>query len=344
MSIWRVWGGVPLRGSVTVPGSASAALAVLAACALTDGEAELTNVPALPDTEAALAALRRAGFAAERRQDVVSVCRDPAAVRDLPAELTAPLGETERLLLRAAAERTPVTIPNASPEPETAHFCRFMQSLGADMDGVGSETVTLRGFTPARRIGWRVMPDRIAACAVMCACAAAVGDVELRGVEPACLRGVTDALAAMGARTDAGTKRLRICRPAARRLRGGETWVAGPYPGLPSQALPLLMAASLRAEGITVFAQTGRWDSFHLASECERMGAAIRPQGRVTAVTGVERLTGAAVTANGWPEALALFIAALQAGGQTNVSGPGQEINGLDGVLAALDARIQKIK
>lgn len=344
MSVWRIWGGVPLEGSVTVGGSESAALAVLTACALAGGEAELTNVPALPDVEAALDALRRIGCAVQRRQDVVSVCRAAASGRTLPEELLARLPGPERAMLDACARRRTAVITDAGANAERVHFARFLQALGAEMDGIGTDTVTIRDFAPVRQVGWRVMPDRLEGCAVLCACAAAGGETELRGVEPAALDGVTDALRAMGVQVRAGTRRLWASAPAGGRLHGGATVVADPASACTSQALPLLMAASLRAHGTSVFVQSGRWDGFRLATALERMGAQIRVRGRVTEITGTARLTGAAVTANDRAETLALLAAALAADGQTDVTAPGWMAAGFDSTLAALGARIEKIK
>ena len=342
MSIWRVWGGSPLEGSTVLAGSERAALAALAACPLAGGEIELTNVPDTERTEQALAALRSAGCRTERREDVVDV-DSRAAARAVPEALAALLGGTEQALLAACAAGSG-TVRDASREPESVHFMDFLRALGARLDGAGTDRVTVRSFQPPERLGWRVMPDREDGAAALCACAAAGGDILLRGAEPAHLRPVTEALSALGAQAQEGSHRLRL--RCAGRLRGGTALIAGPWPALWQRALPLLAAACLRAERETrlVGVYPGGEE---LGRALSRLGGRVLVQGRVSTVTGVDSLAGAAVTARDSTEARALLIAALGASGRTDIAVSRHGETGLMGLVRALTdlgARIETIQ
>lgn len=415
MSIWRVQGGYPLEGSLTIQGAKNAVLPVLAATILTGSEIELTNVPRLRDVEASLDILRHLGCTAQRQDDVVCVdsrrmtgCRLPreltgqmrssviflgavlarcglvhiampggcelgprpvdlhlAAMEALGAEVSVEDGEivcradgltggrvelalpsvgaTENAMIAACGAKGTTVITGAAREPEIVELQGFLRALGADMDGAGTDKIIIRGFSPAGRVGWRVMPDRIVAATMLCACACAGGDVELRGVDPEHVKSVTDALGAMGADIHMGSRRLRI--RCAGRLRGGGTIVTRPYPGFPTDAQPLMMAACLRAEGVTVFEESIFEDRYRQALEMVRLGAKIYISGRTAAVTGVERLRGADLTAEDLRGGASLIIAGLGAEGQTTVLDRGHVARGyeeLDRALASLGAHIER--
>ena len=407
MSIWRVKGGAPLEGSLTIQGACGAALPVLAACVLAGAETELTNVPALWDVETALDILARLGCAVRRQDDVVSVDSRGMTGWTIPCEAgirpaicffgpvlaccgrariaipacgefgsrplegylaplealgakvemeggavlcTAPdgltgghialerpsVGATASAMTAACAARGETVITGAACEPEIVHLQGFLRALGAAVDGAGTAVIRIRGgHLASRPVGWRVMPDPVAAATVLCACASAGGDVELRGLEPESLGAVADTLAAMGAMIARGDRRMRI--RCAGRLRGGGTVIGGPWPAVPAGALPLLMAAGLKAEGTTVLAESTFSDRFRAAEEMRLLGADVRREGRVAVVTGVERLTGAPVLAEDTRGGASLILAGLGAEGTTAVTDHGHIARGYEGLDRALN-------
>ena len=253
------------------------------------------------------------------------------------------VGATENAMIAACAAKGVTVIENAAREPEIVDLAGYLRALGADIDGDGGPVVTVRGFAPRERVRYRVMPDRIAASTLLCACACAGGDIELTGVTPGHFAAVTDVLGAMGCRITPASDRVRIARSG--RMRGGGTVITRPYPGFPTDAQPLLMAASLCADGTTVFVENIFENRFRQAAELRRLGAVIRTEGRVAAVTGVERLRGADVLAEDLRGGAALVTAALGAEGETVVKDPGHIDRGyesLDGTLSRLGAHIEK--
>ena len=200
-----------------------------------------------------LEAMEALGASVERRGNEV-LCRAPklkgAVIRlNLPS-----VGATENAMIAACGAEGETVITNAAREPEIQDLQSFLRAMGADMHGAGGPVITVRGFAPRKRVGHRVMPDRICAATLLCACGCAGGDIELRGVEPGHFQTVTDGLAAMGCvvRQTRHHIRLRCDGP----LQGGSTFITRPYPGFPTDAQPLMMAASLKAAGTTVFVRT----------------------------------------------------------------------------------------
>ena len=243
----------------------------------------------------------------------------------------------------ACAAKGVTTVINASREPEVLELQGFLRALGADIDGAGRSIITVRGFAPSGKTGWRVMPDRIQAAALLCACACAGGETELRGVSPALLAPVTAKLESMGC--EAAVKSRSIHLKRTKPLTGAGTVITGAYPGVPARAQPLLMAAAAGATGRTVFIESAAASGFPAVSELARMGADIRVSGTVAVVTGREMLTGCAVLAEDPWSGAGLVLAGLSARGETTVTDCGHifwEYDGLDRQLRALGAEIDK--
>jgi UDP-N-acetylglucosamine 1-carboxyvinyltransferase len=269
------------------------------------------------------------------------ICRS-GGLRGADINLLLPsVGATENAMIAACAAEGETVITNAAREPEIVDLQRYLCSMGAGITGAGTSVITVSGFQPRERVGHRVMPDRIAASTILCAAAGTGGDVELRAVEPADFSTVTEILGNMGCEiTERGqTIRLR----SNGKLRAPRPVVTRPYPGFPTDAQPLLMAACLRADGTTVFVENIFENRYRHVSELCRLGADIRTEGRVAMVTGVRSLAGAPVSATDLRGGAALVTAALAAEGETRVFDSGHISRGyedLDVQLRALGGDI----
>ncbi|MFR7767084.1 MAG: hypothetical protein ACLU0Z_00375 [Oscillospiraceae bacterium] len=140
------------------------------------------------------------------------------------------------------------------------------------------------------------MPDRIVAATILCAAAACGGEVELQDVDPAHFSTVLDSLSEAGCAIITTASAVRLSSDG--QLTAPRPVVTQPYPGFPTDAQPPLMAACLRAKGTTVFTENIFTNRYRHAEEFRRLGAAVSIEGRVAYVTGVERLTGAPLTAS----------------------------------------------
>jgi UDP-N-acetylglucosamine 1-carboxyvinyltransferase len=246
-------------------------------------------------------------------------------------------------MIAACAAQGRTVIVNAAREPEIVELQNFLRAMGAHINGAGEPIIMVDGFSPRDRVTYRVMPDRICAATMLCACASAGGDVELQGITAEHFDSVTQVLSAMGGRVHYGQRALRL--QCTERLTAGQTIITRPYPGFPTDAQPLMMAASLKARGTTVFVENIFESRYRQAAEMLRLGADIRTEGRVAIVTGVERLQGAPLLAEDLRGGAALIVAGLGAQGVTLVTDHGHVERGyeaLEQTLSALGARIEK--
>ncbi|WP_295580317.1 UDP-N-acetylglucosamine 1-carboxyvinyltransferase [uncultured Oscillibacter sp.] len=251
------------------------------------------------------------------------------------------VGATENLMLAACGAEGTTVIANAAREPEIVDLQAFLRACGAEVSGAGGSTVTVTGGRPLHGCAYTVMPDRIAAATYLCAAASAGGEVFLRGAREAHLSTVTAVLREAGCaiRSDEAGIACR-CRERLRAVRPVRT---APYPGFPTDAQAVLMAALLRSRGATVFEENIFENRYRHVDELTRMGAEIRVSGRVAVVTGVETLRGAAVRSTDLRGGAALCVAALAAEGETRVTEIGHIDRGyqdIAGDLRALGAEI----
>ena len=290
-----------------------------------------------------LMALRALGAEIDERGGDL-ICSAQSGLHGAGIALPMPsVGATENAMLAACAAEGETVIMNAAREPEITELQTFLQTLGADVTGAGSATVRVRGKKPEPfRVGHRIMPDRIVSSTLLCACAAAGGDVELRAVEPRHFSTVLHSLSEGGGDLMSHSSSVRL--RSGGNLKAPMPVITGPYPGFPTDAQPLMLAACLKARGTSVFVENVFQNRFRFTEELQRLGARIHTEGRVAVVTGVEALHGAPTVATDLRGGAALMIAALSAEGETDILDSGHVERGyesFDERLAALGADIR---
>ena len=289
-----------------------------------------------------LMALRALGAQIDERGGEL-ICSAPDGLHGAGIALPMPsVGATENAMLAACAAEGETMIMNAAKEPEISELQSFLQKLGADVTGAGSATVRVRGrglepFT----VGHRIMPDRIVSSTLLCACAAAGGDIELRGVVPGHFSTVLHSLSECGCDIMSNSSCVRL--RSGGNLRAPMPVITGPYPGFPTDAQPLLLAACLKAKGTSVFVENVFLNRFRFTEELQRLGARIHTEGRVAVVTGVDVLHAAPTVATDLRGGAALIIAALSAEGETDILDSGHVVRGyesFDKRLTELGAKV----
>ena len=291
-----------------------------------------------------LEALRALGaHITERGGDIV--CSAPALTG---ASIVLPfpsVGATENAMLCALVAQGETVIHNAAREPEIVDLQTYLRALGARVKGAGTSTVTVSGFQPNGYVRHTILPDRIAAATLLCACAAAGGDLFLENVYPSHFLTVLDSLSECGCDI--------ITRSNAVRLRSDGDLIAPrpivtrPYPGFPTDAQPPLMAACLKARGTTVFTENIFAGRYRHVEELRRLGADVTIAGRVAYISGVDTLTGAVLTAGDLRGGAAMVVAALSAEGASTIYDEGLIERGydhLDRALQSLGASVQCIR
>ena len=229
------------------------------------------------------------------------------------------VGATENALMAAVGCHGTVTIYNAAREPEVSDLIVFLQAMGADIQGAGTDTLTVTGSGALHDADYTVMFDRIEAATYLCAAAGCGGEVTLIGAQENCLVPVTDVLRRAGCEIKEEGGAL-ILQSTGVLTAVGEI-ETGPYPGFPTDVQAPMMAALLRAKGCTRFSETVFENRFGHIVELQRFGANIDRTGTAAQVTGVERLHGAQAEACDLRAAAALILAALQAQGESRIYG-----------------------
>lgn len=255
------------------------------------------------------------------------------------------VGATENAILAACGARGTTVIANAAREPEIMDLQHFLRKMGADVRGAGTSTITVEGGRPLHGCRHRCIGDRIVAATYLCAAAAAGGDICLRGVDYRHLSTVITALQQAGCRISSRDNCIRLISDG--QLRGICPVRTSPYPGFPTDAQAVLMAALLRAKGTTMFVENVFQNRYRHVAELQRMGADIRLEGRVAVVYGVPQLHAAAVQCTDLRGGAALVVAGLQAEGETRVEAIHHIKRGysdLTGDLTRLGANIREIE
>ena len=227
------------------------------------------------------------------------------------------VGATENAILAACGAQGETMIVNAAREPEIVDLQEFLREIGYQIKGAGSSTICVAGRRETQDAVHTVMPDRIAAATYLTAVAAAGGEVELTNVNYRHLSTVTSALHEAGCRVSGGEGRVVLRSDGELRAIG--TVRTAPYPGYPTDAQAILMAALLRSHGATVFVENIFENRYRHVDELCRMGADISVADRVAVVTGVPKIYGASVRGPAPQVGGALLVAGLSAEGTTHI-------------------------
>lgn len=264
-----------------------------------------------------LDALRAMGVEVEERGGTLH-CRGIVTGRVHSLSIPS-VGATENIMLAACGGKGTTVICNAAREPEIVDLQQFLRSLGAEITGAGSSTVVIRGGKPLHDGEHTVISDRIVGATYLSACAACGGEVELLGVDPRWLLPITETFRKGGCQVTGEGNRvtLRCTEP----LRSVPPIRTAPYPGFPTDAQPMVMAAFCKSRGVTLFVETIFENRYRQAAELARLGAEIRVEGRVAIVEGKKLLHGAAVEAADLRGGAALVVGALAAEGESVVTG-----------------------
>ncbi|MBV8972234.1 MAG: UDP-N-acetylglucosamine 1-carboxyvinyltransferase [Sphingomonadaceae bacterium] len=230
---------------------------------------------------------------------------------------TVSVGATENAVMAAVLARGTTVIDNAAREPEIVDLCRCLKRMGAKIDGIGSERLTIEGVAKLHGATYAVMPDRIETGSYACAAAITGGEIELVGADASHLGATFDALREAGLACAATADGIRVSR--ANGLHG-VTVSTAPYPGFPTDMQAQFMAMLSVADGASLLTETIFENRYMHVPELARMGADIAVRGRAAVVRGVAGLVGAQVMATDLRASMSLILAGLVAKGETVVN------------------------
>ena len=255
------------------------------------------------------------------------------------------VGATENVLMAATLAKGTTVLKNAAREPEIVDLARCLRSMGARIEGEGSDTITVEGVDALHGATHPVVADRIELGTYMLAPAIAGGEVECLGGRLELVTAFAEKLDEAGISVEETERGLKVARKNGRVKAVDVT--TEPFPGFPTDLQAQMMALLCTAEGASVLEETIFENRFMHAPELMRMGASIDVQGGTAKVSGVEQLKGAPVMATDLRASVSLILAGLAAEGETVVSRVYHLDRGYERVeekLGACGARIERIK
>ena len=253
------------------------------------------------------------------------------------------VGATMNIMLAASLAEGMTIIENAAKEPHIVDLANFLNSMGADIMGAGTDVIKIRGVEALKGGTYSIIPDQIEAGTYMAAVAAAGGEVLIENVIPKHLECITAKLLEMGVDVEERDDAVLVRRNAPLHRTNVKTM---PYPGFPTDMQPQMAACLCLAQGTSVVTE-GVWDNrYRYVEEFRRMGAKIQVDGKVAVIEGVEGFSGAKVQACDLRAGAAMVIAGLAAEGETEIGSIHYIERGYQNIvekLAAVGADIQTI-
>ncbi len=227
------------------------------------------------------------------------------------------VGATEHIMMAATTAEGTTVIENAAEEPEIVDLANFLNSMGANVRGAGTNVIKIEGVEQLHGTTYTIIPDRIEAGSYMIAAAITGGDLLVKNVIIDHIKPLIAKMIECGVEIIEEGNNLRVRSNG--RLKAVDIKTM-PYPGFPTDMQAQFMALMTVAEGTSVFTETVFENRFMHADELRRMGANIKIDGRNAIVEGVSRLTGCKVKATDLRAGAALIVAALAAEGQTEIT------------------------
>lgn len=386
---FRIVGGMPLHGQVTVTGAKNSVLKLMAASLLAPGKTIIRNVPAIADVEIMSELLTRLGCTVESSLGMLTIdvpvvpdhradydlvrkmrasinvlgplvarvgeaevalpggdaigsrgldfhikglevlgakahiehgyviAKAPKGLIGAPIELDFPsVGATENIMTAAVLARGVTTIDNAAREPDIVDLGEFLISMGAKIQGLGSSVITIAGVEKLSPTDHTTVADRIITGTWAFAVTMTGGDISILGARPEHLELPLEKLASSGAVITSIENGIRV----RMNQRPQSIDVATlPYPGFPTDLLPMVIALNSIADGHSLVTENVFESRFMFVNELIRLGAQINVDGHHASITGVDQLSGAPIEAHDIRAGAGLILAALVADGETTV-------------------------
>lgn len=226
------------------------------------------------------------------------------------------VGATINIMMAAAMADGKTTIENAAKEPHVVDVANFLNSMGANIRGAGTDVIRIVGVEKLHRTEYSIIPDQIEAGTFMFAAAATKGDVTVKNVIPKHLEATSAKLLEIGCEVEEFDDAVRVV--ASKPLRHTQVTTL-PYPGFPTDMQPQMAVVLGLADGTSTVTESIFENRFKYVDELNRMGAQIKVESNIAIITGVHRYTGATVSAPDLRAGAALVIAGLAADGVTVV-------------------------
>lgn len=263
------------------------------------------------------------------------------------------VGATINVMMAAAMADGLTILENVAKEPHVVDVANFLNSMGANIKGAGTDVIKIRGVQKLHKTEYSIIPDQIEAGTFMCAAAATRGDVMVKNVIPKHLEAISAKLTEIGCEVIEFDDAVRVVGKPNQRHTDIKTL---PYPGFPTDMQPQMAVTLALTKGTSMVTESIFENRFKYVDELARMGSSIKVEGNVAVINGVEGFTGAQVNAPDLRAGAALVIAGLAAEGYTIVDEIGyiqrgyesfeEKLQGLGAMIELVDSEreMQKFK
>ena len=245
------------------------------------------------------------------------------------------VGATINIMLAAAMADGMTVIENAAKEPHIVDVANFLNSMGANIMGAGTDVIKVRGVSRLRGGSYSIIPDQIEAGTYMAAVAACGGEVKLCNIIPKHMDCISAKMSEMGVEIHEVDDSLLVSRIGPLVRANIKTM---PYPGFPTDMQPQIAAALCLARGTSIITDSVWNTRFRYTDEFKRMGAQIQVDGNLAIIEGVERLSGAQLEACDLRAGAAMLIAALAAQGISEITNVQYIERGYEDVIGKIQA------
>lgn len=403
MNQYIVKGGNPLVGEVVIGGAKNAALGILAAAIMTDGECHIDNMPDVRDINVLLQAMEEIGARIKRtgsHEVIISgktidgdgdLYVDNEFIRKIRASYyligallgkykkahvvlpggcdigsrpidqhikgfealgakveishgmihveaeeligtnmymdVVSVGATINVMMAASLAKGNTVIENAAKEPHVVDVANFLNSMGANIKGAGTDVIRIKGVERFHDTTYSIIPDQIEAGTFMTAAVVTKGDITIKNVIPKHLEAITAKLLEIGAEVQEFDDAVRVV--ANKRLKPTQIKTL-PYPGFPTDMQPQMAVALALSKGTSIITESIFENRFRYVDELTKMGASIKTEGNTAVIMGVEKYTGARMSAPDLRAGAALVTAALAAEGYSTIDQIGYILRGYE--------------
>jgi UDP-N-acetylglucosamine 1-carboxyvinyltransferase len=246
------------------------------------------------------------------------------------------VGATINIMLAAVRAEGTTIIENAAKEPHVVDVANFLNSMGANIKGAGTDVIKIKGVRKMRGGSYSIIPDQIEAGTFMIAAAATGGDVLIKNVIPKHMESITAKLLEMNVEVIEYDEDIRVRRNKELLKANIKTL---PYPGFPTDLQPIAAVLLSKAKGTSIITENV-WDSrFQYVEELKRLGANIKVEGRAAVIEGEEKLSGAPISATDLRAGAAMIIAGLISEGVTEV----RDIEHIDRGYENIEIKLKKL-
>ena len=255
------------------------------------------------------------------------------------------VGATINIMMAAAMAEGMTIIENAAKEPHVVDVANFLNSMGANIKGAGTDVIRIRGVRTLHGTDYSIIPDQIEAGTFMCAAAVTRGDITVKNVIPKHLEAISAKLIEIGCEVIEGDDEVRVVGRPKQTSTNIKTL---PYPGFPTDMQPQMAVTLALASGTSMITESIFENRFKYVDELARMGGNIKVEGNVAVIDGVKGFTGARVESPDLRAGAALVLAGLSAEGYTVVDEIGyiqrgyekfeEKLQGLGAVIEMVDS------